>query len=69
MLLVRSLRLGDMDGVGRQDLVFMGRDPADGRAYLAMRPGLAAGGFGPTRRLQVNLPSSKDRPAALLRWC
>lgn len=48
---VFATRLGDLDGDGRQDIVFTGAARADSIPYLGLRPGLAGGGFGAPRRL------------------
>lgn len=48
-----SVRRGDIDGDGREDLVFVANtvSPAAPRSVLAMRPGQSAGGFGAVRTL------------------
>lgn len=47
---VYAVRHTDVDGDGRKDLAFVAYDGTD--SYIGMRPGLAAGGFGPAVRLQ-----------------
>jgi FG-GAP-like repeat/Bacterial Ig-like domain len=48
---VYGVRVGDLDGDGRNDLVFAGAQSSDLAPYLGLRPGLAAGGYGPAQRL------------------
>lgn len=48
---VYGVRLGDLDGDGRSDLVFAGAQSSDLVPYLGLRTGLTGGGFGPVQRL------------------
>lgn len=48
---VFGTRLGDLDGDGREDIVFVGAGAADQLPYLGLRSGLPGGGFGAARLL------------------